>query len=383
MSHYSLKEEGYPMGKALYIGLMSGTSADGIDAILADFSEQRPRLIGTYYLAYPDDLRKKIRALYTPCDNEIDRQGELDAILGNLFADAALTLLEKQGISSDAIMAIGSHGQTIRHRPQSTHPFSLQIADPNIIAAKTGITTIADFRRKDIALGGQGAPLVPAFHQAIFASDKSDQAIVNIGGIANITLLSAKKNTPVIGFDTGPGNVLLDAWIQLHEKKQHDADGQWGRQGKISSMALSQFLTDDYFQSAPPKSTGQEYFNLDWLKGQLAKCDQPLSARDVQATLTELTAITIIEAIKKYFSEGEILVCGGGTHNLFLMERLKVNAGAHFTAQSTADAGVSPDWVEALAFAWLAKQTLSHAAGNLPSVTGATRASILGGIYFP
>lgn len=354
----------------LYIGLMSGTSADGIDAALVDFSQPHPQLIATHYNPYPRELRQLILELCHPGTNEINRLGELDIALGKAFAHTANTLLENQKISSTQIKAIGSHGQTIRHHPHLK--FTLQIGDPNVIAAETGITTIADFRRRDLAHGGQGAPLVPAFHQEIFAS-KESRAIVNIGGIANITVLTDS----VLGFDTGPGNNLLDAWAETHLQKTYDENGTWAAQGKVNIELLNQLLADPYFKLAPPKSTGREYFNLNWLKKFLTPS---ISAVDVQATLAELTAINITDAVKKHLNTGEIFICGGGAHNAFLLSRIKELAKP-LTAHSTSQLGIDPDWVEAIAFAWLAKQTLNKKPGNLTAVTGAKKPAILGGIY--
>lgn len=363
----------------LYIGLMSGTSADGIDAALVDFSQPLPRIVATHYAAYPDTLRKKIHALCQAGDDEIMRMGELDIILGKAFAQATNELLHNQSLSAHDIKAIGSHGQTIRHHPHHPYRFTMQIGDPNTIAAETGITTVADFRRKDMALGGQGAPLVPAFHQHILASDSIQRAIVNIGGIANVTILSPNQQKAIIGFDTGPGNALLDSWIQRHQHLTHDKNGAWAAKGKILPLLLEKCLTDPYFKLTPPKSTGREYFHLAWLEKYLS---ETYSSVDVQTTLAELTAITIIEAIQHYFSNGEIIICGGGAHNHFLLSRLRALAEPHFNIDTTLKYGIHPDWIEAMAFAWLARQTLNRQPGNLPSVTGATQQTILGGIYF-
>jgi anhydro-N-acetylmuramic acid kinase len=364
-----------------YIGLMSGTSADGIDAALVDFAQTPPSIIATHYQAYPQTLRDQIHAISQPGVNEIQRLGELDILLGKAFADAVNQLLKKQSLSAGAIKAIGSHGQTIRHSPNHTSRFTLQIGDPNTITAETGITTVADFRRKDIALGGQGAPLVPAFHQFILASSTVDRAVVNIGGIANVTLL--QPNTEhVIGFDTGPGNTLLDAWISHHQQKTHDTNGDWGKQGKIQTDLLNTLLSDMYFKLPPPKSTGREYFHLNWLRNHLESIKRPITAEDVQATLTELTAQSILQAIQQQMPRGEILICGGGARNQYLMERIQTLAQTSFSVNTTQKYGIDPDWVEAVAFAWLAKQTLNHQPGNLPSVTGAKQAAVLGGVYY-
>jgi len=361
-----------------YIGLMSGTSADGIDVVLVDFSDKTPRLVATDYLPYGEDLRNKILSLCEPGPNEIDRMGELDQLLGEAFAKAVNAILNNNDISPAEVKAIGSHGQTIRHRPDQTPPFTLQIGDPNLIAAKTGITTIADFRRKDMAYGGQGAPLVPAFHQAMFASKDKSRVVVNIGGMANVSLLHAGN---MLGFDTGPGNVLMDAWIQQHQHLKHDEEGGWAASGTAQMDLLQQFLTDSYFHLPAPKSTGREYFNLNWLHSQLAAFGKNLEPADVQATLAELTAQSIVNAIRPHMQTGEILICGGGAHNDFLVERLANLAQPDFSVFSTEQYGIHPDWVEAMAFAWLARQTLNHLPGNHPNVTGASQAAVLGGVY--
>lgn len=368
--------------KELYIGLMSGTSADGIDAALVDFSQSLPTVIATHYTPYPDHLKKKILGLCQQGENEIHRLGELDVELGQAFAKAVHDTLVKQSISANEIHAIGSHGQTIRHLPLNTHRFTLQIADPNIIAAETGITTIADFRRKDMAHGGQGAPLVPAFHQFVLSSKERDRAIVNIGGISNVTFLQKNNSDPVTGYDLGPGNVLMDAWVHLHQQKNHDENGAWGAQGKVQNDLLNHLLADAYFKQAPPKSTGREYFNLAWLNKHLHSPGKNFADIDVQATLVELTARTIIEPIRKHFSCGEILICGGGVHNAYLMSRMRALAQPEFTVDSTEKYGIAPDWIEAMAFAFLARQTLNRKPGNIPHVTGAKREAILGGIYY-
>lgn len=366
----------------LFIGLMSGTSADGIDAALVDFSGPRPRLIASHYTPYDLKLRKQILDLCHPGNNEIERLGELDIMLADVFADAVSTLLKESGINANKITAIGSHGQTIRHAPHQTHRFTMQIGDPNTIAAKTNITTVADFRRKDIALGGQGAPLVPAFHRSLFHSETTNRAIVNIGGIANITLLSKDANDHIIGFDTGPGNALMDYWIHTHQEATHDQNGAWAAEGKVNDALLNQMLADAYFKLAAPKSTGREYFNAQWLQQQLESFSEKITPIDVQATLTELTATSIANAVKQHLKNGEIYICGGGAHNAHLISRIKTHTSPAFIVKTTEVLGVHPDWVEAIAFAWLAQQTINKKSGNLPSVTGAWRSAILGGIYF-
>ncbi len=262
----------------LYLGLMSGTSMDAADAALVDFSADQPKLIATQRTKLTAELRAALLALCVPGPNEIERMAELDARLGELFADSALALLKKSGVKPVQVHAIGSHGQTVRHQPSGPYPFSLQIGNPALIAQRTGITTVADFRRADIAAGGQGAPLVPAFHNAMFRSAEHDRAVVNIGGIANITILHADPSQDVRGFDTGPGNVLLDAWAERHLGKRMDEDGRFAASGKVHEGLLSALLNDDYFSLAPPKSTGREHFNIAWLDAILHQhSEHPLS----------------------------------------------------------------------------------------------------------
>jgi anhydro-N-acetylmuramic acid kinase len=361
----------------LYIGLMSGTSVDGIDAALVDFESSKPQLLATHFEKMPSELRKTILEICQPGLNEINRMGELDVVLGKQFAKTVNLLLEKNNISASEIRAIGSHGQTIRHHPDKH--FTLQVGDPNVIAAETGITTIADFRRRDMAYGGQGAPLVPAFHQSVFADKNVNRVIVNIGGIANITLLPANLSRPTSGFDTGPGNTLLDAWAEIHLQKPCDEQGIWASQGKVNTNLLNNLLNDPFFKLPAPKSSGREYFNLSWLESYLSL--EAISAVDVQTTLVELTATSIINEIKAHLNSGELLVCGGGIHNQFLMQRLKW-IGSTYHIESTQKLGIDPDWVEAVAFAWLAKQTIDKKPGNLTEVTGANKNTILGGVYF-
>jgi anhydro-N-acetylmuramic acid kinase len=312
---------------------------------------------------------------------EIERLGELDMALGELFAAAANALIKKAGLDTKDIRAIGCHGQTLRHRPRAAHPFTLQIGNPSVIAERTGITTVADFRARDMAAGGQGAPMVPVFHHQMFHSSRYNRAIVNIGGIANVTSLPAEASQPVTGFDTGPGNTLLDQWIHRHHARAHDEAGQWAASGRAARELLEMLLADPYFSSPPPKSTGREHFNLEWLQAQLKKMPAPPSADDVQATLLQLTAQSIARAIREFLPQTtEAYVCGGGAHNRALMAALAQNLPG-MTVTTTDKLGLPPDWVEAAAFAWLAHQTLEGLPGNLPSVTGAKRAVVLGGIY--
>ena len=362
----------------LYIGLMSGTSLDAVDAALVRFEKEIPQLIATHQETLPTPLRQNILDLCYPNENAIQRLGETDTQLGRLFAQSVLALLKKTPYSKENIQAIGSHGQTIRHVPDTDTPFTLQIGDPNIIAAQTGITTVADFRRRDMALGGQAAPLVPAFHHYLFQNRKKNLGVLNIGGIANVTFLPANPNETIIGFDTGPGNTLLDAWCMKHIGKHYDKNGEWADSGNCHSALLSQLLADPYFQKVPPKSTGREYFDLNWLQEKCAACQSTFSANDIQSTLLELTAHSIVNALA-HFRITHLWVCGGGTQNTALMRRL--NTLGQYAVQSTEVIDIHPDWMEAVAFAWLARQTLLGKPGNIPSVTGASASSILGGIY--
>lgn len=362
----------------MYIGLMSGTSMDAIDAALVSFDNEKPNLLATESLPLPESIKANLLKLMRN-EGDLHCYGEADTKLGVLFAETALSLIQKNHTNTSDILAIGSHGQTIYHRPNHTSPFTLQIGDPNIIAARTGITTVADFRRRDIALGGQGAPLTPAFHAYLFGRKPYHQWALNVGGIANITTLSNNPTEPILGFDTGPGNTLLDQWHLLHQGSAIDIHGRFAKSGKIIYPLLSRLLEDSYFKQPTPKSTGREYFNLSWLQTHQIDSFTP---NDVQATLTELTAITIANAISPKEQSGVVWVCGGGVFNHYLMERIRVHCDP-LTVKSTEEIGINPKWIEAMAFAWLAKQTLEKKPGNLPSVTGASQLSVLGGIYLP
>ena len=364
------------------IGTLSGTSMDGIDAALVRFAPQ-PELVASHTLAFPDELRAEMRALCVPGENEIDRLGRADVQLGRRFAQAVRELLSKAHIEAAQVRAIGSHGQTIRHRPGHEPAFTLQIGDPNVIAAETGIAVVADFRRKDMALGGQGAPLVPAFHDAIFRSRGETRVVVNIGGIANLTVLPGDPEAPVLGFDTGPGNTLLDGWSRRVLNAPMDRDGALAARGRIVPALLRAFLADPYFQQPQPKSTGPEYFSMDWLQHHLAD-GGTIGDADVQATLVAFTAQTIADAIRKRpgLNRPDVFVCGGGAHNGALLRALRENL-SDGTVRLTDALGVPVDWVEAMAFAWLARQRLHELPGNCPQVTGAARAAVLGAIYLP
>lgn len=356
---------------------MSGTSIDGIDAGLVDFSDGKISLVDFYYQPFSVDVRKRIHAI-SQANHPIllAEYGHLDSLIGQLFAEAALELLKKAKIPADQIKAIGSHGQTVYHDPMTEQGFSLQIGDPNRIAEITQITTIADFRRRDIAVGGQGAPLVPAFHQAAFAQIDTPVTVINVGGIANITILDGDN---VLGFDTGPGNTLMDLWCQQHLHQAYDEHGAWAASGQVNLDLVKTLSDDPYFRLLPPKSTGKEYFSLDWLRQKLTRF-ATIKTEDIQASLCQLTANSICDAIKRHApNTRDSLVCGGGAHNRYLVELMRQQLSGNLL--STADRGIDPDHVEAIAFAWLARQTMNGLPGNLCSVTGAKAPVILGGIY--
>jgi anhydro-N-acetylmuramic acid kinase len=358
---------------------------DGIDAVLVVCEADKIQLEHSHSHQYSATLKSELAALCKTGDNELHRLLIADRHCAQAFAEATHALLSSAKLNVADITAIGSHGQTIRHQAASqtvekNSAYSLQIGDPNTIAALTGITTIADFRRKDIALGGQGAPLVPAFHRAIFAA-KKNRAVINIGGIANITFLAADGTT--LGFDCGPGNNLMDRWIERHQHQQYDADGRWASSGKSHAALLKKLLQHDYFLSEPPKSLDREDFNLAWLDSQINPEFSHIDAADIQATLADFTAASIAHGMMQLpVTVNEVFICGGGAFNKHLMRSLENYLHPAIVA-STASLGVDPEWVEAMAFAWLAKQTLEKKTGNIASVTGASRDAILGGIYFP
>lgn len=369
-----------------YIGLMSGTSLDGVDAVLVDFSEKSPNLVSSHCHQIPAELKQKLLKTIQPnWQGSLEDIGILNQQLGELFADAANTLIERDKLNTSSIRAIGSHGQTLWHQPFGDHPFTMQLGDASVVTERTDITTIADFRSRDVAAGGQGAPLVPAFHANLLSHDSKNRVILNIGGIANITLLPHLSSDLVAsGYDTGPGNGLIDAWMSSHSDHSYDKNGDWGRSGSIIPEILNTLLSDSYFSKQPPKSTGKEAFNLEWLKSALGDRLTQEKPEDIQATLTELTAQSIADCIKKHNDEEnrfeELYICGGGIHNLFLVERIQHHLPETLIA-STADLGIDPDWMEAIAFAWLAKQTLEGHTSNLPEVTGAEGKRILGSIH--
>lgn len=364
------------MNTALYLGLMSGTSMDGVDAAVCEFRDQRlVRLRGTHTLPYPAPLRERLLQLVNQPTAPLADLCALDAQIADVFAQAALATLEKSGCSAAQIHAIGSHGQTVFHTP----PVTLQLGDPNRIAAQTGITTVADFRRRDLALGGQGAPLVPAFHQAQFAVADEARAVVNIGGIANLTYLPG-SDEGVLGFDTGPGNGLMDEWTAEKLHQLYDENGAWAQSGQIHDELLAALLAQPYFARRPPKSTGRGDFNLMQCRALFPTLDA-LKPVDVQRSFCELTARSIADAVTQHAPRAQrVLLCGGGVRNNFLVQRMTALLPRQILEPTDAY-GLDAQWVEAAAFAWLAMRTLSGLPGNLPAVTGASAPAILGGIY--
>ncbi|MGB4811563.1 MAG: anhydro-N-acetylmuramic acid kinase [Methylophilaceae bacterium] len=361
----------------LYIGLMSGTSLDGVDAVLVEFKQSHiPKVIATHFVSYPTNLREQILALQHPTINELEITCKMGNQLAQLYAKAINELLNNNQVSQSHITAIGCHGQTIRHRPELG--FTLQIGNNALLAELTNVTVIGDFRSRDIAAGGQGAPLVPAFHQAAFSHPDKNRMIVNIGGIANIT--SLEKSGQVLGFDSGPGNMLMDYWTKLHLDKNYDANGEWAATGLVIDSLLFDMLADPYFALPPPKSTGRDLFNENWLKQHLTKPN--LRAQDVARTLVELSVQSIYDAMMNTSSAvDEVYLCGGGAHNGLLVERLKAKLGDKIYLTNTDALGIGVDWLEAVAFAWLARQTISGKCSNLPQATGANGPKILGAIY--
>ena len=362
---------------SLYLGLISGTSMDAIDAALVDFGGAQLRVLATSATPYETVLKSRLAALIDqPHRVSLDEVGQVDVEVGRAFAQASLALLKLHGIKPEQVTAIGSHGQTLRHRPEPPTPFSWQIGDPNVITEMTGVDVVADFRRRDVAAGGQGAPLLPVFHDQVFRSDQEDRVVCNLGGIANITIL--RRDARVTGFDTGPANRLMDAWTESHLGRTFDADGRWAATGQVDPMLLATLMDEPYLRLPPPKSTGRELFNLAWLTsrlGQLARRPE-----DVQATLQQYTAESVAAAVRQHAPAAHLYLCGGGARNSGLQAAL-----AHLLAPnrvaSTEALGLNPDFVEAIAFAWFAQRTLSRQTSSAGSVTGAQGARILGGVY--
>jgi anhydro-N-acetylmuramic acid kinase len=355
---------------------MSGTSLDGVDAALVDFFVPPGRLVASHFLPYPADVRAEALALNAPGPDELERAAVLANRLADLYARAAIEVLDRSRTSRDAVAAIGCHGQTVRHRPD--RGFTIQLVNAARLAERSGMRVVADFRSRDVAAGGQGAPLVPAYHAACFATPGVHRVIANVGGIANVTDL--RPGAPIHGFDTGPGNVLIDAWAARHLGAPYDRDGAWAASGSIADRLLAAMMADPYFAAPPPKSTGRDHFNDAWLgRFELGQ----LSPQDVQATLTALTATSIAGSVELYCGGAEeLLVCGGGAHNAFLMGNLAARLPGTRVATTDA-AGLDPDWMEAMAFAWLARQAVRGETGSLPEVTGARGPRVLGAIYPP
>ncbi|MBV8049416.1 MAG: anhydro-N-acetylmuramic acid kinase [Paludibacterium sp.] len=363
--------------EALFVGMMSGTSLDGVDAVLAAFDSHGELTVrAEHALPYPADIRAEVLALQQTGNDELRRAARLANKLADLYARAVNALLAQNGVRADQVRAIGCHGQTIRHAPQDG--YTLQIGNLARLAEQTGIDVIGDFRSRDVAAGGHGAPLVPAFHRAVFAHPERARVIVNIGGISNLTLLI--PGHPVSGFDCGPGNMLMDAWCRRHIGQPFDRDGRWAATGQIDAALLAALLAEPFFAAAPPKSTGRDLFDLHWLDRLLAPF-APLAPQDVQATLLALTAASIADAIARHADAAqEVFLCGGGAFNHTLVAALGARlAGRHLN--QTAALGLPPQQVEAAAFAWLARQCLAHEPGNLPEATGAAGPRVLGAIY--
>lgn len=366
-----------------YVGAMTGTSMDGLDVAVLETGSPTPAIIAASTVPLPSRLAEALVALCVPGDDEIDRLGAVDAALGEFIGQSVLDCLASWGIAVTDVRAIGSHGQTVRHRPTAKQPFTLQIGDPNRIAEVTGIDTVADFRRRDMAAGGQGAPLVPLFHEALFRHHARHRVVLNIGGIANATMLPA-DTTRVTGFDTGPGNALLDAWTRHRRGEPYDRDGASAAEGRVIEPLLAVLRRDSFVLAPPPKSTGKETYHLGHVQRACQDATQAhgrMDTADVQATLAEFTAWSVAFALRHWGpGSGDVVVCGGGRHNADLMVRLGRYLG-HFRLVTSDDLGVDGDALEAAAFAWFAYRTLAGKASSAPDVTGARGARILGAIH--
>jgi anhydro-N-acetylmuramic acid kinase len=361
----------------LFLGLISGTSMDAIDAALVDFDTSPLSLLAASATPFDPQLKSRIAALIdAPQRVSLDEIGQIDVAVAEAFARSALQLLRDAGASAASVSAIGCHGQTLRHRTDLPIPFTWQIGDPNTLAEITGLTVVADFRRRDVAAGGQGAPLLPVFHDQVFRSADEDRVILNLGGIANVTLL--ERGAVVSGFDTGPANRLLDAWISRHRPDSFDQDGVWAGTGRCDPALLGELMNEPYLKKSPPKSTGRELFNLAWLEGKLGGTAR--APQDVQATLLEYTAATVADDVRRYAPQATVYACGGGAHNAGLLAALARRLAPNRVA-TTAALGLDPDYVEAIAFGWFARRTLAGLPSNAPSVTGARGPRVLGGIY--
>lgn len=362
---------------ALFLGLISGTSMDAIDAALVDFDVSPLSLIAASATQLEPHLKARVAAVIdTPDQVSLDEIGQLDVAVAQAFAHCGLQLLREAGVSPSSVSAIGTHGQTLRHRPDVEFPFTWQIGDPNTVCEMTGITVVGDLRRRDVAAGGQGAPLLPVFHDQIFRSDTEDRVILNLGGIANMTLL--KRGELVAGWDTGPANRLLDAWIARHRPLAFDENGAWGGSGRCDPALLGALMEEPYLKLEPPKSTGRELFNLGWLESRLGHASR--RPEDVQATLLEYTAATVAADVRRHAPDAAVYACGGGAHNSALLAAVERRLAPNRMATTEA-LGLDPDYVEAIAFGWFARRTLHGLSSNAPTVTGARGPRVLGGIY--
>ena len=374
--------------RELYIGLMSGTSADAIDAALVDFTDpQSPALVNLHTQPMPSDIRSALLTLADANSHvSLADLGAIDQRIGYWFGHAANALMQSASVNADDICAIGSHGQTLFHAPEKELGFSTQIGSPSRIAAETGCTVVADFRNADIAVGGQGAPLVPAFHAAVFGHPERTRAVLNIGGIANLSIIPPCQHgqTPhVLGFDTGPGNALMDAWIEHHRGLRYDSGGRWASAGVIDTDLLMELLADSYIRRAPPKSTGRDHYGLAWLRSRIDRCPIKLHPADVQATLCRFTAVSAGDALCAHSPQrSDVIICGGGAYNTYLRAMI-ADIVAPRPVSISNDLGFHVNAVEAMAFAWLARQRLNGKPGNIPSVTGAQIAVCLGGVFLP
>jgi anhydro-N-acetylmuramic acid kinase len=365
----------------LYVGLMSGTSLDGVDgALVRSAGSGWPQILGAVHLDFPPALRALVLQVCQHQGARFTELGRIDIEVARLYASAVQQLLAQTGVAASAVRAIGAHGQTVHHAPLGDTPFTLQLGDPNTLAVLTGINVVADFRRRDMALGGQGAPLAPGFHDAVLRHPTRARVVLNCGGIANISVLLPGQ--PCVGFDTGPANILMDAWMQKQRALAFDRDGVFALVGQVHTALLEAMLADPYFALPAPKSTGREHFNLAWVERHVAALGGATPTADVQRTLLELTAQTITDAVLRYASTGDLLVAGGGAHNSALMGRLRALNTA-WSVESTARHGIPPEQMEAVAFAVFAQRTVDGLTGNLPSVTGASRPCVLGAIYTP
>ena len=367
----------------LYLGMLSGTSRDGVDTVLVRFGEQQPEVVASLCVAYPAELAAVLKRLVDrrrrPDDDEL---ALVDEELARFFALSAWALINRAGVDAKEVEAIGSHGQTVWHKPAKHQPESIQLGNPQRIASLTGIRTVGYFRQADLEAGGQGAPLAPLLHAALLTPATGVRAVLNVGGIANISLLSAAQE--VVGYDTGPGNCLLDSWISKHKGHNYDDSGQWAASGVVDDKLLQLLYSDPYFSMRPPKSTGVEYFNFYWLQGRLQQDPAEIkhsNFQDIQATLSELTATSVAAAVNNTHAE-ELLVCGGGAHNLDLLDRLRRLLPAT-EVTTTAQHGLDPDWVEGILFAWLARERLEKRVQDTRCITGARESVMLGEVFHP